>query len=66
MVVLPLVPVTPTSFNEYEGFPKKFEAACPRAFAESVVLIQVPFLSALAEIDSHITAQAPELTAASI
>src|SRR5664280_1263740 len=66
MVVLPFVPVTPTSFSDDEGLPKKFEAACPRAFAESFVFTHVTFLSVVSGSVSHIIADAPDLTAPSI
>ena len=66
IVVLPLVPVTPTSLSDAEGLPKKLEAAIPNAFAESSVFTQTIFGSGFPGNTSHIIAEAPAFIAVPI
>ena len=65
-VVLPLVPVTPTSFSCREGCPYQAEASVDSATDESGTLIQATDSSASGGICSHTTAVAPALRARSM
>ena len=60
IVVFPLVPVTPTSLSEDEGFPKKLDAACPSALAESFVFIHTTPFFGFSGIFSQRIAEAPD------
>ena len=58
-VVLPLVPVIPTSFSFSEGLSKKFEATIPKDFELSKTLIYVISSFKISGRLSQIIAHAP-------
>src|ERR1700759_861537 len=64
VVVLPFVPVTPTSFSACAGFPKKLAAVMASAFRGSLTWTQSTLLGQSADKELALTtATAPRATA---